>query len=66
MYYTIGCPAAGCDPWDRLGWVKVYNVNVKIKSVKILCIILFMMYLLFVGMDVVKLKITSLSYNLSC
>ena len=25
MYYTIGCPAAGCDPWDRLGWVKVYN-----------------------------------------
>jgi len=22
MYYTIGCPAAGCDPWDRLGWVK--------------------------------------------
>jgi hypothetical protein len=25
MYYTIGCPAAGCDPWDRLGWVVVYN-----------------------------------------
>jgi hypothetical protein len=25
MYYTIGCPAAGCDPWDRLGWVKVYD-----------------------------------------
>ncbi len=25
MFYTIGCPAAGCDPWDRLGWVKVYN-----------------------------------------
>lgn len=25
MYYTIGCPTAGCDPWDRLGWVKVYN-----------------------------------------
>ena len=25
MYYTIGCPSAGCDPWDRLGWVKVYN-----------------------------------------
>lgn len=24
MYYTIGCPAAGCDPWDRLGWVKLY------------------------------------------
>ncbi len=26
MYYTIGCPASGCDPWDRLGWVKVYDV----------------------------------------
>ncbi len=25
MSYTIGCPSAGCDPWDRLGWVKVYN-----------------------------------------
>ena len=25
MYYTIGCPAAGCDPWDRLGWVKVFD-----------------------------------------
>ena len=25
MYYTIGCPSAGCDPWDRLGWVAVYN-----------------------------------------
>jgi len=25
MFYTIGCPSAGCDPWDRLGWVKVYN-----------------------------------------
>ncbi len=25
MYYTIGCPSAGCDPWDRLGWVVVYN-----------------------------------------
>ncbi|MBK9228541.1 MAG: T9SS type A sorting domain-containing protein [Ignavibacteria bacterium] len=24
MYYTIGCPSAGCDPWDRLGWVKLY------------------------------------------
>ncbi len=24
MYYTIGCPAAGCDPWDRLGWIKLY------------------------------------------
>ena len=24
MYYKIGCPAAGCDPWDRLGWIKVY------------------------------------------
>ncbi|MEO8447930.1 MAG: peptide-N-glycosidase F-related protein, partial [bacterium] len=25
MYYTIGCPAAGCDPWDRLGWLKLYK-----------------------------------------
>lgn len=25
MKYTIGCPAAGCDPWDRLGWVKLYT-----------------------------------------
>src|SRR6187549_594342 len=25
MKYTIGCPAAGCDPWDRLGWVKLYS-----------------------------------------
>lgn len=24
MYYTIGCPAAGCDPWDRLGWIQLY------------------------------------------
>lgn len=24
MYYTIGCPSAGCDPWDRLGWIKLY------------------------------------------
>src|SRR5512141_510870 len=24
MKYTIGCPAAGCDPWDRLGWIKLY------------------------------------------
>ncbi len=25
MYYTIGCPAAGCDPWDRIGWIKLYT-----------------------------------------
>jgi len=25
MKYTIGCPPAGCDPWDRLGWVKLYT-----------------------------------------
>lgn len=25
MKYTIGCPAAGCDPWDRLGWLKLYT-----------------------------------------
>ncbi len=25
MKYTIGCPAAGCDPWDRLGWIKLYT-----------------------------------------
>lgn len=25
MYYTIGCPAAGCDPWDRLGWIQLYK-----------------------------------------
>ncbi len=25
MYYTIGCPAAGCDPWDRIGWIKLYK-----------------------------------------
>lgn len=25
MKYTIGCPAAGCDPWDRLGWVKLFT-----------------------------------------
>lgn len=24
MYYTIACPAAGCDPWDRLGWIRLY------------------------------------------
>ncbi|MBX7043506.1 MAG: hypothetical protein K1X85_11460, partial [Ignavibacteria bacterium] len=24
MYYTITCPAAGCDPWDRLGWIRLY------------------------------------------
>lgn len=24
MYYTIGCPAAGCDPWDRLGWIRLH------------------------------------------
>lgn len=24
MFYTIGCPSAGCDPWDRLGWIKLY------------------------------------------
>ncbi len=24
MFYTIGCPASGCDPWDRLGWVRLY------------------------------------------
>jgi len=27
MFYTIGCPAAGCDPWDRLGWIKIYKAN---------------------------------------
>ncbi|MDQ3019894.1 MAG: T9SS type A sorting domain-containing protein [Bacteroidota bacterium] len=25
MYYTIGCPSAGCDPWDRLGWIQLYK-----------------------------------------
>ncbi|MBN8586337.1 MAG: T9SS type A sorting domain-containing protein [Ignavibacteria bacterium] len=25
MKYTIGCPTAGCDPWDRLGWVRLYT-----------------------------------------
>lgn len=25
MYYTIGCPSSGCDPWDRLGWIKLYT-----------------------------------------
>ncbi len=25
MKYVIGCPAAGCDPWDRIGWVKLYT-----------------------------------------
>lgn len=25
MYYTIGCPGAGCDPWDRLGWIRLYT-----------------------------------------
>ncbi|MBS1518772.1 MAG: T9SS type A sorting domain-containing protein [Bacteroidetes bacterium] len=28
MYYTIGCPAAGCDPWDRIGWIKLYTDSV--------------------------------------
>ncbi|MFZ1321862.1 MAG: peptide-N-glycosidase F-related protein [Ignavibacteria bacterium] len=28
MYYTIGCPAAGCDPWDRIGWIKLYSDSV--------------------------------------
>jgi len=23
MFYKIGCPSAGCDPWDRLGWIKI-------------------------------------------
>lgn len=25
MTYTIACPAAGCDPWDRLAWIKLYQ-----------------------------------------
>ena len=25
MKYTISCPPGGCDPWDRLGWVKLYT-----------------------------------------
>ncbi len=25
LYYTIGCPSAGCDPWDRIGWLKLYK-----------------------------------------
>ncbi|MEO8666812.1 MAG: peptide-N-glycosidase F-related protein [Ignavibacteria bacterium] len=36
MYYTIGCPAAGCDPWDRIGWIKLYkdtNTNYEIARV---------------------------------
>jgi len=36
MYYTIGCPSAGCDPWDRLGWIKLYvdtNTNYEIARV---------------------------------
>ncbi len=28
MFYTIGCPSAGCDPWDRLGWIKAYTDTV--------------------------------------
>lgn len=28
MYYTIGCPPAGCDPWDRLGWIRLYQDSV--------------------------------------
>lgn len=36
MYYTIGCPPAGCDPWDRIGWIKLYadtNTNYEIARV---------------------------------
>ena len=36
MFYTIGCPPAGCDPWDRLGWVKLYkdtNTNYEIARI---------------------------------
>lgn len=36
MFYTIGCPAAGCDPWDRLGWLRIYidsNINYEIARV---------------------------------
>lgn len=25
LKYTISCPAAGCDPWDRLAWINLYN-----------------------------------------
>lgn len=36
MFYTIGCPFAGCDPWDRLGWIKLYvdtNTNYEIARI---------------------------------
>ncbi len=36
MFYTIGCPASGCDPWDRLGWVRLYidsNTNYEIARI---------------------------------
>lgn len=36
MFYTIGCPSAGCDPWDRLGWIKLYkdtNTNYEIARI---------------------------------
>ena len=25
MTYTIGCPAAGCDPYDRFAWIRLYQ-----------------------------------------
>jgi hypothetical protein len=25
LKYTIGCPAGGCDPWDRIGWINLYQ-----------------------------------------
>lgn len=25
MTYKIGCPAAGCDPWDRVGWLRLFQ-----------------------------------------
>ncbi len=25
LYYTIGCPPGDCDPWDRLGYLRVVN-----------------------------------------
>jgi len=36
MYYTIGCPPAGCDPWDRLGWIRFIqdtNTNYEIARI---------------------------------
>lgn len=35
MTYKIGCPAAGCDPWDRVGWIRLYTDTVNVNYFEI-------------------------------